>query len=284
MLSSIRIHASLAVVCFLLVTSSSYGQTSPPQKVIGGDAGSSTADDIRDMKRQLNDLQVELKEIKALLLSQKAALPLGASRPTSLPPKISEVMVLPFVPKEFKGAENAPLVLVEFSDPQCPFCNDFAKHTLPSFDQAYIAPGKIRLLSVEVPLESHPEAEKLSLATLCAGEQAKYWQMHDALMNAKAGSASDAISSARTAVGLDDQAFGKCMASSVPAKLLASHVEAAKAAGVYSTPTFLLGRIENGTVRGVTFVGDMPPEQFSKQIEAATAILQGGNDDQKSKK
>ncbi len=284
MLRSGRLLARFALVALVICARPPRTVAQATQNRPSSETVTVSASDLRDLRLQVTALQKQVEEVKNLLASQRAALPVGASRSPSQPPNVNQKMTLPFVPEQTKGSAKAPFVLVEFSDPQCPFCIDFAKHTLPTFDQAYIASGKIRLLSVEFPLESHPDAEKLSLASLCAGEQGKYWQMHDALMNAKPGQANDAISAARAELGLDDQAFSKCTASSASTKSLDGHVEAAKAAGVYSTPTFLLGRVENGAVHGVTLIGDLPPEQFSKQVEAAIATLQGGNDDQKSKK
>jgi protein-disulfide isomerase len=189
-------------------------------------------------------------------------------------------MTLPFIPEQRMGSKSAPFVLVEFSDLQCPFCNDFAKRTLPVFIDRYVKSGKVLLLSVEFPLESHPEANKLSMASICAGKQSKYWQMREALMNMKAPSVDAAISAASASLGLDESALKSCASSSEVQRPLKTRVEQAKTAGVYSTPTFLLGKIEGNAVRGVSFVGDISPSEFSAKVETAMRQVTGGTNEQ----
>ena len=189
-------------------------------------------------------------------------------------------MTLPFVPEQSIGATDAGLVLVEFGDLQCPFCNHFAQHTLPQFTESYIATGKIRFFSVEFPLESHPQATRLSLASLCAGQQDHYWEMRDALITGTNGQPEEAISEAVIRLKLKATAFQDCMKSPIFDKQLAEHVAAARASGVYSTPTFLLGKVQAGEIRGVVLVGDMPPEQFNQQIEAGVKLLEGESNEQ----
>ena len=77
-----------------------------------------------------------------------------------------------------KGPANAPITIIEFSDYQCPFCAR-VNPTLDRIRQTY--PDKVRIVFKDFPLPNHPEAPKASEAAYCAGEQGKYWEMHDRL-------------------------------------------------------------------------------------------------------
>lgn len=83
-----------------------------------------------------------------------------------------------------KGDANAKITLVEFSDFQCPFCAKFYSETLPQIMKDYIDTGKVKLVYKHFPLISiHPNAQKAAEAAECAGEQGKFWEMHDAMFN-----------------------------------------------------------------------------------------------------
>ena len=93
------------------------------------------------------------------------------------------------------GPANAPIVIVEFSDYQCPYCTQWHDTTYKPLLAAY--PGKIRLVYRNYPLPFHQNAFAAAEAALCAGDQNTYWQYHDALfanndqLNNQAGTAVD---------------------------------------------------------------------------------------------
>lgn len=79
-----------------------------------------------------------------------------------------------------RGSSSATVTVVEFSDYQCPFCARFVQQTLPQLNQLY--GDRIRFVYRDLPLSSiHPHAQKAAEAARCAGEQEKYWEMHDKL-------------------------------------------------------------------------------------------------------
>ena len=88
------------------------------------------------------------------------------------------------------GKPDAPVTLIEFSDYQCPFCaDDFSKARSPHSRRTYIDTGKVRYVFRDFPLDSlHPQARKAAEAAHCAGEQGKYWEMHDTLFKNQRGS------------------------------------------------------------------------------------------------
>ena len=81
-----------------------------------------------------------------------------------------------------KGAAEAPVTLVEFTDYQCPFCRRHFSTTMPQLVRDYVESGKLRYVVKEFPIPSlHPSAAKAAEGALCAGDQDRYWEMHDAI-------------------------------------------------------------------------------------------------------
>ena len=113
---------------------------------------------------------------------------------------------------------------------------------MPKLDDEYIKTGKLRYVIREFPLESiHPQAFKASEAALCAGDQGKYWEMHDRLFADQKAIASKDLPEHAQALGLDSGKFEECLASGKhAAKIRAALVEGQKA-GVRGTPAFFLG-------------------------------------------
>ncbi len=87
-----------------------------------------------------------------------------------------------------KGDENASVTLVEYSDFECPFCARFSTQTLPQILEEYVNSGKVRIAFKHFPLPFHASAQKAAEASMCAGEQGKFWEYHDKLVEAMGAS------------------------------------------------------------------------------------------------
>ncbi|HET7341814.1 MAG TPA: thioredoxin domain-containing protein, partial [Methylomirabilota bacterium] len=146
-----------------------------------------------------------------------------------------------------RGNNAAPLVLVEFSDFQCPFCGRHFKQTMPQIEKDYVATGKLRYVMRNLPLESiHPDAMRAAEAAECAGDQGKYWPMHDKLfVNQQALSAPDLLRYAQES-GVEPGAFQKCLEAAPHTDKIRQDLADAQAAGITGTPTFFLGFPESG--------------------------------------
>ncbi|MFO0597511.1 MAG: thioredoxin domain-containing protein [Myxococcaceae bacterium] len=99
----------------------------------------------------------------------------GAPRP-SAPPADTSVYKVPLDESPIKGPAGALVTVVEFSDYQCPFCSR-AHNTILELEKQY--EGKLRVAMKQHPLDFHPNAKPAALAALAAGEQGKYWEMHN---------------------------------------------------------------------------------------------------------
>lgn len=155
-----------------------------------------------------------------------------------------------------KGDPKAPVTLVEFSDYECPYCAT-AQPTVRRVLEQY--PGKVRHVFLNYPLSIHPFAPKAAEAALCAGEQNRYWEMHDRLFANQKALGVDSLKAHARALALDPIAFDKCLDSGRMAPVVEVNRKLAEGAGVNSTPAFF--------VNGRPLSGAQPFERFRELID-----------------
>ncbi len=174
-----------------------------------------------------------------------------------------------------QGNDNAVLTIVEFSDYQCPFCGRHARETFPQIRRDYIDTGKLKYVFRDFPLEAiHGDALKAAEAAHCAGEQGKYWEMHDRLFANQRALGAAQLSLYAQALGLDPQPFGQCLGSGKYAAEIRKDLEDGQKAGVRGTPTFFLGLTDakDSQIRAVKMiVGAQPYARFKQAIETLLA-------------
>jgi predicted DsbA family dithiol-disulfide isomerase len=143
------------------------------------------------------------------------------------------------------GPAAAPVVLVLFSDYQCPYCKRFSG-TLKEVRKQY--GDRIRIVFRQFPLTSiHPNAQRAAEAALCAAAQNRFEEMHDSLLQNQNALQEGNLKSRADKLGLDTNAFNACLASARNAALIHEDLRAAASAGVEGTPAlFINGRYLNG--------------------------------------
>jgi protein-disulfide isomerase len=172
--------------------------------------------------------------------------------PPYQPPKVAVEAVGPS-----KGPAGAPITIVEFSDYECPFCVR-AEPTVKDVLAAY--PGKIRLVFRDYPLPMHKKAPKAAEAAHCAGDQGKYWEMHDKLFAANGKlEVADLKSAAREVQGIDGGKFDQCLDSGSKATDVEKNRKAGDEVGVSGTPAFF--------INGRLLSGAQPLEAFKTAID-----------------
>jgi protein-disulfide isomerase len=145
-----------------------------------------------------------------------------------------------------KGPESAPVTIVEFSDFQCPFCSRLLP-TIAEVEKKY--PGKVRVVFRQFPLSFHQNAEKAAEASLCALDQGKFWEMHDAMFGNQSALGVDQLKAKAAELGMNADKFNKCVDSGEKAAAIQADMKAGSAAGVSGTPAmFINGRFINGAV------------------------------------
>jgi protein-disulfide isomerase len=153
-----------------------------------------------------------------------------------------------------KGPEDAPLVLVEYSDLQCPACAYFQPILKKLTEEPELA-GKIRLVFRNFPLRSiHPNAQQAAQAVEAAHLQGKFWEMHDLLFERQARWSGLTAGAARTQfiayageLGLDVAKFERDLTSDAVRDHVAADVSSGELSGVSGTPTFYLNGIRTAS-------------------------------------
>jgi protein-disulfide isomerase len=142
----------------------------------------------------------------------------------------------------FMGEASAPVVLVEFSDYQCPFCLRHFKTVMPKLKKDFVETGKLKYVLREFPIESiHPKAFKASEAALCAGDQGQYWGMHDRIFEDQRRVELDDLVAHGEDVGLDMGAFRDCLDGGKYAQKVRDDIQEGAKAGIRGTPSFFIG-------------------------------------------
>lgn len=169
-----------------------------------------------------------------------------------------------------KGDADADVTIIEFSDFECPFCGRFYSDTLPQIVKEYIDTGKVNLVYKDFPLPFHQSAKIAAIASECAEEQGKFWEMHDKLFEGQSswgnqgpGVSVPAFKQYAADLKLDTNKFNSCLDS----EKYASEVDADMAeAGSYvsGTPSFFIGNKKDGFT---LLVGAQPFQAFQQAIE-----------------
>lgn len=136
----------------------------------------------------------------------------------------------------------------------------------------------MRYVFRDLPLESiHPHAFKAAEAAHCAGEQGKYWEMHDQLFQNQRALGPNALPAHAQAVGLDGAKFAQCLQEGKYAAEVRRDMAEAVAAGINGTPNFVIGIVNpkdpsDPRVRVyANIVGAQPYANFKAAIDAALA-------------
>lgn len=154
------------------------------------------------------------------------------------------------------GAATAPVTLVEFSDFQCPYCSR-VQTTVQRLKQSY--GDRLRFVFKQLPLAMHQHAVMAAEASLCAGQQAKFWEMHDWLFANQQRIAPEGIKAAAAELKLDGAAFTACLDEKRFAGKVQEDLKLAESLGINGTPAFL--------VNGRFLEGAQPFEAFQEVIE-----------------
>jgi len=162
-----------------------------------------------------------------------------------------------------RGPQDAEIVIVEFSDYECPFCKRWYDQTYQPLLEAY--PGKIRLVYRNLPLPelNHANAVSAAEAALCAGDQQSFWEYHDKLFSDEYGLGEEAYLKYAADLGLDMGAFEECMTNRSHQEFVEKDRQFSKEFGVTGTPTFF--------INGLAVVGAQPLEVFQQVIDKELA-------------
>ncbi len=193
--------------------------------------------------------------------------------PAQRPPSLSvPKQPIPLEGAATKGTWSARVAVLEYSDFQCPYCVRFARDTLPALVSSYVDSGKVLFAFKHRPLEAiHPLAVTAASATVCAGKQGLFWEMHDALFRAPKLT-SEMIRAQAEAIGARAKDLDDCLKSQVDDQVRAEGVEA-ETLGFRGTPTFVIGQLttDKTLIASTVVSGARSLVEFSKTLDAEIA-------------
>ncbi len=160
-----------------------------------------------------------------------------------------------------RGAAEAPVTIVEFSDYHCPFCKR-AQATIKQLLERY--PGKIRHVYRDFPVDGlHPQARRAAEGARCAHEQGKFWDYHDVLFASTPEAAPSDLRKYAELLALDVPAFEKCVSAGTHREAVQRDIDEGRRLGVSGTPAFF--------INGRPLTGAQPVETFARVIEEELA-------------
>ena len=253
----VKFASLVALMVFVLFVKTGFSQSAEELKTL--------KEEISSLRAGQTAVQEDLKEIKSML----------GIKPEQPQPKVivEEVepdfkdKVINIDHRPFKGDKNTQLIFVEVSDYQCSFCGQYAREVFSQIDSEYIKTGKIGYVFFDYPIEAiHENALRAALAANCAGEQGKFWQMHDRLFENQNSLDADNLLAYAESTGLDMAGFRQCFDGERYVTEIRKEVEEARKLGVNSVPTFLLGYIESeGKVKILKSVRGVKPYTVYKE-------------------
>jgi protein-disulfide isomerase len=155
------------------------------------------------------------------------------------------------------GNAGALVTMIEFSDYQCPFCSR-GHNTVKELQQIY--GDKLRVAMKQNPLSFHPRAKPAALAAMAAGEQGKYWEMHDKMFSNQAALEDANLESYAKSIGLDMNKWKSDLANPKFEATIQADQALAERLGASGTPAFF--------INGRKISGALPTEVFRRVIDA----------------
>jgi len=189
-----------------------------------------------------------------------APAPPGQAPPEAGPEADQKVWKVEVGSSPSRGPKNAPLTLVIFSDYECPFCTR-VEPTIKQVEKDY--PGKVRVVWKDAPLPNHRNAKGAAAAAPAAGEQGKFWEMHDKLFENQRELTRPSLEQYAQQLGLDMDRFKAALDGNKFAPAIESDMKQGATLEVQGTPaTFINGR---------KIPGAYPYETFKKIVDQELA-------------
>lgn len=171
-----------------------------------------------------------------------------------------------------RGNPGAPVVLIEYSDFTCGYCQKFFRETWPKLKANYVDRGHVLFVYKDYPRADSGPGLEGAIAARCAGEQGRYWPMHDRLLASGGRLDEAAFERHAKALGLELTAFAACrQARRYVDEILQEKAQALRL-GFRGTPGFILLRAdrvqqESQQVPLIGIPGALPYDVFEEQIE-----------------
>jgi protein-disulfide isomerase len=217
-----------------------------------------------DLKREVESL----KEGQAKIEAELATIEKLLRQQAGVKPEILSLEGAPHL-----GNLGAKVAIIEFGDYQCHFCGQFFREEAGKLRSEYIETGKLIYAFRDFPLEAtHGDAVAAAEAVRCAGEQGKYWPMHDELFSHQDALGAKDVTKYGEVVGLRVAELQQCLETGRYRQGIARDIAEGTRDGVLGTPTFFLGlvRPDRSSVEVLRIIRGDPPYSVLKEfIESA---------------
>lgn len=175
------------------------------------------------------------------------------------------------------GRRDADLILITFSDFQCPYCAKFATETWPSLVDKYVRTGRVLSVFRHLPLKQiHPNAWSAAVSAECARRQGRFADFHDLLFRQPRELEEASLPGYAASLGLAVPEFSECQSSADADAVVARDLAIASRLGISSTPAFLIGRwasADKRTVRATHLLkGARPLALYDEAFAEAAAV------------
>jgi len=177
------------------------------------------------------------------------------------PPRVEPVVT---ASNPSRGPADAPVVLIEYTDYQCPFCVR-AQPTIQAIRERY--GDSVVHVFKNLPLPMHQQARLAAEAALCAADQGKFWELHDWLFANKDSISQETLAGQAEALGLDVAVFNSCVTDGTHRQQVEKDIAEANGFGIRGTPGFVInGRVLTGAQPLETFVDVIDDELRRKGL------------------
>jgi protein-disulfide isomerase len=253
-----RVKMILLILVGMGLSQFGYAQTQTEAKDHPQGDLSALRTDIRALQSEQQQIISRLDELKQILQGN------------GQPPPVSSLSVRG---ETFRGDSGARVAIIEYADFECPYCGEYERKTFPLLLTDYIETGKVKYFYRDLPLPEHARAMPAARAARCAGEQGKYWEMHDSLFAKQNALSGPALLERAQTLGLDTAKFTECQSSEKYTTDIQKSVSEAQKMRIDGTPIFFLGIVEpSGDVTiEKRFKGAPPFDVFKSALDALLA-------------
>lgn len=167
--------------------------------------------------------------------------------------KVDPVAIAPIEISQDKsiGSADAPVVVVEYGDYQCPACGRFASTVKPKIVEEFVNTGQVRFVFRSFQFIGE-ESLWAAEAAECANEQGKFWEYYEKLYSSQSGENAGAFQKENleliaTDLGLQTEQFNQCLASGKFTEKVKAETQEAQNLGLRGTPSlFVNGELIDG--------------------------------------
>jgi len=235
---------------------------------VSSTATAQSNDEIELLKQQVQQLSSTVEQIRTnqLVIARQ----LGLIKPEQIMPGEPA----PISTGHTVGQVNAKVVIMEFTDLQCPFCQTFNTEVYPKIKETYIDTGKVLFVNRQNPITRHPQARKGAHYLLCSIAQGKYDEVKNDLFRFGGKLQDGEFGEIPAIASLDQAQLKTCLSKEVELnRQIDSDIQLGKMMGVAATPTFMIGlQNENGQlVDWARYEGAKPFEFYQEIIETLLA-------------